>query len=156
MSETEQTPKRVTYDAPADVLYVTFEDAPAVKGTETTEGTVRRYGEGGKLIGVTIVDFSYRLQAGDIAPASLSREAALREALGSRWCAEFVHNAIPLADHLKGILEAMLEAITADKPVTENVKRAELQQAFLDDKMLIIAALRFAGAAAAALKSPAT
>ena len=81
MSETEQTPKRVTYDAPADVLYVTFEDAPAVKGTETTEGTVRRYGEGGKLIGVTIVDFAYRLQAGDIAPASLSREAALRETL---------------------------------------------------------------------------
>ena len=33
------------------------------------------------MIGVTIVDFAYRLQAGDIAPASLSREAALREAL---------------------------------------------------------------------------
>lgn len=95
MSETEQTPKRVTYDAPADVLYVTFEDAPAVKGTETTEGTVRRYGEGGKLIGVTIVDFAYRLQAGDIAPASLSREAALREAL-EKACGYLTNAAIDL------------------------------------------------------------
>lgn len=50
---------RATYDAKADVLYVTLADCPADRGVEDRPGIVRRY-DGDKLVGITIVDFVHQ------------------------------------------------------------------------------------------------
>lgn len=53
-------PPRVIYDASGDVLYVTIEDVPAARATETSNGAVRRFDGAGNLIGVTFIDFIER------------------------------------------------------------------------------------------------
>jgi uncharacterized protein YuzE len=48
---------RVDYDADADVLYLAADDpSRAVDFEETPEGHALRYGPGGELVGITIVN----------------------------------------------------------------------------------------------------
>jgi len=59
----EQSMVQVDYDEDADVLYVRYSDALSVKGKSIeTAGVLRRYGEDGSLVGVTILDFADQLQ----------------------------------------------------------------------------------------------
>lgn len=49
---------RVTYDAAADVLYISHLRAPAVRSLEDEKGAVWRYAEDDQLVGVTLADFA--------------------------------------------------------------------------------------------------
>jgi uncharacterized protein YuzE len=55
----------VTYDAEADVLYLSKGDpARAVDFDETPDGNALRFDDHGELIGLTIIDAQHRVQEG--------------------------------------------------------------------------------------------
>jgi uncharacterized protein YuzE len=56
---------KITYDADADVLYVSYTDGPAYHNTDEN-GVMRRYGFDGQLHGITILDFALRLRSRQI------------------------------------------------------------------------------------------
>ncbi len=49
---------RVTYDAQADVLYISLRETPAIRSIEGERGIVWRFDESNQLLGATIVDFA--------------------------------------------------------------------------------------------------
>jgi uncharacterized protein YuzE len=51
---------QVTYDAEADVLYITQRSAAAARGVEDEFGIVWRFGEDDEILGATVVDFADR------------------------------------------------------------------------------------------------
>jgi uncharacterized protein YuzE len=53
---------QVTYDAPSDVLYARLADADVVRRERTDEGDVWTYDEGGRPIGVIVMEPRHRLE----------------------------------------------------------------------------------------------
>lgn len=51
-----------SYDKEADVLYITFESAPATDADETDDNIVVRY-QGDRIMGLTLLNASARLAA---------------------------------------------------------------------------------------------
>jgi uncharacterized protein YuzE len=54
---------RASYDPDADVLYVTFRDAPATESELQDDDVIVRY-DGGEVIGLTILHASSRVRTG--------------------------------------------------------------------------------------------
>ena len=82
---------RVTYDAGADVLYITSRIDPDTRGIEDALGIVWRYGRGGDLIGATVVDFR-ELWSGK--PEALAEELAKRFDIPSPQALNVVEHAL--------------------------------------------------------------
>lgn len=66
----------VSYDPRADVLYINLRREEAARGLEDERGNVWRYGDDGKVIGITLLDFRY---------LSLPQKAALADEISLRF-----------------------------------------------------------------------